>query len=40
MQNEVARTLADLSGSPDIRPYAIFEAIQFCSFDRLAVHKV
>ena len=40
MQNEVARILADLSGSPDIRSYAIFEAVQDCSLDRLAVHKL
>ena len=31
---KVARTLADLSGSMDIRPNDILEAIQFRSLDR------
>ncbi|MGL5017716.1 MAG: YifB family Mg chelatase-like AAA ATPase, partial [Luteolibacter sp.] len=31
---KVARTLADLGGSPDIRPNDILEAIQFRSLDR------
>jgi magnesium chelatase family protein len=31
---KVARTLADLSGSPDIRPNDVLEAIQYRSLDR------
>lgn len=31
---KVARTLAGLSGSPDIRPNDVFEAIQYRSLDR------
>lgn len=31
---KVARTLADLAGSPDIRPNDILEAIQFRPLDR------
>ena len=31
---KVARTLADLSGSPDIRPTDVLEAIQYRSLDR------
>jgi magnesium chelatase family protein len=31
---KVARTLADLSGSPNIRPTDVLEAIQYRSLDR------
>jgi len=31
---KVARTLADLGGSPDIRPNDVLEAIQYRALDR------